>query len=146
MITNFEAGADGDVISIDVSAIVSGLQNAASTALDSSLAVSLATDDDGVLVDADNTMVATDNVLILTDVFADSDAVFAAIDLDDEANVGGLVNNDDLLVAYSNGADTFIASVTTSADNGASADAAADLVRLVGVTVTDLHADNFEFV
>ena len=146
VITNFEAGADGDVISIDVSAIGAGAQNAASTALDASLVVSLATDDDGVLADADNTMVATDNILVLTDVFADSAAVFAAIDLDAETNVGGLLDNDVFLVAYTNGADSFVASITFSAADGASADAAADLVQLVGVTVSDLTADNFAFV
>ena len=145
-VTNFVAGEDGDVITIDVSAIGAGAQNFASTDLDSSLLVVLATDDDGALVNADNTAVATSNILVLTDTFANIAAVVLAIDLDDEVNVGGLLDDDVILVVWTDGSDSYLSSVTLSADDGASADAGADLIQLVGVDVTELTAANFAFV
>jgi len=108
--------------------------------------VVLATDDGGTLVDADNTAVSTSNILVLTDTFANIAAVFAAINLDAEVNVGGLLDNDVILVVWTDGSDSYLSSVTLSAADGASADAGADLIQLVGVDVTTLTAANFAFV
>ena len=146
VITNFVAGASGDIVSIDVSAIGGGASNFASTALDSSLTVKLATDADGTLVDADNTAVATSNILVLTNTFANIAAVVLAINLDAEANVGGLEDDDVILVVWTDGGSSYVSSVTLSAADGASADAGANLVELVGVTVSALTAANFAFV
>ena len=146
VVTNFEAGADGDVVSIDVSALGTGAESFNSVALSSALVISIGTDDDGVLVDADDAVTANTNILRLTDTFADIAAVVAAIDLDAEANAGGLLDNDVLIVIWTDGADSYVSTVTLNGADGAAADAGADLVQLVGVSVSDLTAANFAFV
>ena len=143
-ITNFVAGEDGDVISIDVSAILSALSNMGGTALDDTLSVKISSDDDGVLVNANNTVTASTNILRLTDSFSNVAAVVAAIDLDDEANVA-LANGDDILVLWTDGSDTFLSALNATA-LGATATASNTLVQLVGVDITDITAANFAFV
>jgi hypothetical protein len=146
VVTNFEAGASGDIISIDVSALGTGAETFNSVAVSSALVISIGSDDDGALADADDAVTANTNILRLTDTFANIAAVVAAIELDAEANAGGLLDNDVLLVLWTDGADSYLSTVTLSAADGASADAGADLVQLVGVSVSDLTAANFAFV
>ena len=146
VVTNFEAGASGDVISIDVSALGTGAETFNSVALSSALVISIGTDADGVLADADNAVTANTNILRLTNTFADIDAVVAAIDLDAEANAGGLLDNDVILVLWTDGASSYVSTVTLDGAAGAAADAGANLVELVGVSVSDLTAANFAFV
>jgi len=146
-IYNFEAGDGGDTIQIDVSAVATGgLQNLASTDLDSSLAVAFGQDDDGALTEAGNEALALDNVLVLTNTFADIDAVFAALDLDAETNMTDIAVDDDILVLWTNGSDSFLSTATASVVDGETFDTGADLVQLMNTTVTDLTADNFVFL
>lgn len=146
-ITNFEAGAGGDLVQIDISAIGNGVTQSFNTvALDSTLIVAIGTDADGVLADADNAVLATDNMLKVTDTFANITAVYGALDLDAETNVGGLLDNEGVLVLWTNGADSFLSSVLFNGADGAAADAGADLLQFVGTSITALTADNFAFI
>ena len=137
VVTNFEAGADGDVISIDVSAIIGGLDSAGDTALSSALVVSLLTDADGDAV----AVTANTNIIVLTQTYANIAAVFADLDL---AGADATDDGDAMLVVWTNGGSTFVSAV--EADGAAAFDAGADLVELVGVTVSTLTAANFTFV
>jgi len=136
-VTNFEAGADGDVISIDVSAIIGGLDSAGDTALSSALVVSLLTDADGDAV----AVTANTNIIVFTQTYANIAAVFADLDL---AGADATDDGDAMLVVWTNGGSTFVSAV--EADGAAAFDAGADLVELVGVTVSTLTAANFTFV
>jgi len=149
-IVNFKGGADGDLVQIDVSALVGGaLTDFNSTAVTLANKVVMNTDANGVATAAeytDNSLNKEMNVLKLTNTFADVAAVYGAIDLDAGSELDNLTDNDVVLVLWTNGADSFLSTVTTSADDGASADAGADLIQLVGVDHTTLTADNFEFI
>jgi hypothetical protein len=142
VITNFEAGANGDVVSIDVSAIVGGLDTAGDAALSDALAVSIVSDANGDLV----AVTANTNIIVLTQTYADIAAVFADLDLVANGDGGAtlLDDGDAMLVVWSNGGSTFISSVEAAGE--ATFDAGANLVELAGVTVTDLTAANFAFV
>jgi hypothetical protein len=141
-ITNFEAGANGDVISIDVSALIGGVVTSANdTVLSDALSVVITDDANGDAV----ALGANTNILRLTDTFTNIADVIDGLDFTgiSGANVD---DNEGFLVIWSDGGSTYVSTVLASANNGASFDAGADLVELVGVTVTDLTAANFAFV
>jgi hypothetical protein len=146
-ITNFQPGDGGDTVQLDVSALVGGvLTNFASTPMTSAYAVAFGTDADGVLANADDAVLALDNVLVVTDTLANIAAVYGQVNLDAEANMDDLADNDSHLVLWTNGSDTFLSTITASAADGATYDAGADLVQFMNTTVTDFTADNFEFI
>jgi hypothetical protein len=145
-VTNFKGGSGGDVIQIDVSALQATKTQSFNTLALDTLQTRIATDDDGTLSNADNTVLATDNMLKLTDTIANLTALIAAIDLDAEANVGGLLDDEGVLVLWTDGSDTHLATILFNASNGASADAAADLLVLTGTDITTLTNDNFVFI
>ena len=138
VITNFVAGADGDIVSIDVSAIIGGVENAGDTALSSALAVNLVTDADGDAV----VVTANTNIIVLTQTYADIDAVWADLDL--AAGIEALDDGDAILVVWTDGGSTYVSAVESAGTQAF--DDGADLVELVGVTVSDLTAANFAFV
>jgi hypothetical protein len=147
VVDNFQAGANGDVLSVDVSELKDGIQNFGSTDMSDLFTVSLGTDADGDITGGDVT--AATNILTLTNTFANVGAMADAIALDDGGVPGALADNDDLLVLWTDGADTYLSSVNLAdADGaaGAAADGEENLVQLTGVSVADLTADNFAFV
>ena len=145
-VTNFKGGAGGDVVQIDTSALVGGAIQTFNTVDLDTLQTRIATDDDGVLADADNTVLATDNILKLTDTFANIATMYAAIDLDAEANVGGLLDNEGVLVLWTDGSDTHLSTIVFNGADGAAADAGADLLVFTGTDITTLTNDNFVFI
>jgi hypothetical protein len=154
-VSNFEAGADGDVISLDVSGIgdTTGnmVVNGAGTDLSSGLVVTIQDDADGTL-----TLAASTNIIRLTNTFANLAAVDTALtDLVTSAETG-LSDNDNLLVLWTNGANTYLSRVQindAAPDTDGNAgdgtieafDEEEDLLILEGVTVTSLTAANFAF-
>jgi hypothetical protein len=145
-IYNFQAGDGGDTIQIDVSAIDNGLLNLAATAQTAANAVQFATDDDGSFVDAEDKALATDNVLVITNTYASLAAVYGALDMDAEANVTDMADDDDVLVLWTNGSDSFLSQVKANGADGAAFNAGQDLVQLMNTTLTDQTQDNFEFL
>ena len=145
-IYNFQAGDGGDTIQIDVSEIDNGILNMAATAQTAANAVQFATDNDGSFVDTENKVLATDNVLVLTNTFASIAAVQAGLDMNAEANVTDMADNDDVLVLWTNGSDSFLSQVKANGADGADFNAGQDLVQLMNTTLTDLTEDNFEFL
>ena len=146
VVNNFKAGVGGDVIQIDTSALLAGAVQTMNTVALDGLQTRIATDADGTLVDADNAVLATDNILRITDTLADVTAMLAAIDLDAETNVAGLLNDEAILVLWTDGTNTHLSTATLNGADGADADAGADLIVLNGVAVTDLVNDNFVFI
>jgi len=150
-VVNFKGGAGGDVIEIDVSAlsIAGTLDDFNSTAVTLANKVVMNTDANGVATAAeytDNSLNKEMNILKLTNTFADVAAVYGALDLDAGTELDNLADNDEVLVLWTNGADSFLSNVVASADDGASFDAGANLIQLVGVDHTTLTADNFAFI
>lgn len=149
-VSNFKGGAGGDVVEIDISAMVGGAvtdYNSASITLANKVVMN--TDANGIAVAADytnNVLNKEMNILKLTDTFANNAAVVAAIDLDVGSELNALTNNDVVLVLWTNGADSFLSTLITAADDGASTDIGADLIQLVNMTHSTLTADNFEFI
>jgi len=157
IVVNFQAGADGDVIKLDVSGLTGdgGITptnapvNGSGTDLSAATAVILQTDDDGTF-----TLDATTSIIVLTDTFADNTAVDTALSGHvTNTATGAIADNDNLLVVWTNGADTYLSRFMVNdldtSDNGgliADFDGGEDLLILSGVSVTDLTADNFAFI
>ena len=72
--------------------------------------------------------------------------MYAAIDLDAEANVGGLLDNEGVLVLWTDGSDTHLSTIVFNGANGAAADAGADLLVFTATDITTLTNDNFVFI
>jgi hypothetical protein len=145
-VSNFKGGAGGDLVQIDTSALLGGAVQTFNTLALDTLQTRIATDDDGVLANADNTILATDNMLKLTDTFANLAAMHGAIDLDAETNGGGLLNDEAILVLWTDGSDTHLSTVTLNGADGAAADASADLLVFTACDITTLTNDNFVFI
>lgn len=145
-VSNFEAGADGDVLELDVSALAPGgvaLASEGGVTLGDTLRTSFFTDADGAAVDSDPD--GNDfNVLKVTDTYANSTTLLAALAFGDGAD--DVADNEDMLVLWTDGASTYLSVATGDGAAWADFDAINDLVELVGVSVTDIHADNIEFV
>jgi len=155
VITNFEAGADGDVLSLtlaDLDGTGADPVNGSGTDVTSALAVNIQTDADGTL-----TLSAATNIIKVTDTVADLTALVAALHVTTASAT--IADNDNLLVLWTNGASTFLSRVQINdadpdADAGAGGNAdtidaydqAEILAELVGVAVTDVTAANFAFV
>ena len=70
---------------------------------------------------------------------------------DDILNDGNFTAGDDIVVLWTDGADTYISEVDittldTGAGDGVDAVAATTVATLVGVTIGDLVASNFDFI
>jgi hypothetical protein len=142
-VSNFEAGADGDVLELDVLALNLGtvaVANANGDTLSSMFTVVIQDDADGAAV----AMNAATNILRVTNTIADSTALIAALAV--ATGAGNVANNEDLLVLWTDGASTYLSVVTGNGAAWVDFDAALTLVELVGVDITDLTADNFTFI
>lgn len=145
-VTNFEAGADGDIIALDVSTLAQGtvaVAGESGTTLSSEVVVSIFTDADGAAVDFDPTGLGA-NILRVTDTYADSTALLAALSVADGAD--NVLDNEDLLVLWTNGSSTFLSVATGAGASWTDFDAILDLVELVAVPVTSITADNIAFI
>ena len=80
----------------------------------------------------------------MTNTFADIAAVYGALDLDAGTELDNLAD-DEVLVLWTNGADSFLSNVVASADDGASFDAGRNSTASC-VDHTTLTADNFNFI
>ena len=151
VIVNFKGGAGGDVIEIDVSqlSIAGTLDDFNSGAVTNANKVVMNVDADGVATAADytnNTLNKEMNILKLTNTFADVAAVYGAIDLDAGSELDNLADDDEVLVLWTNGSDSFLSNIVMSAVDGASADAGANLIQLSNMDHSTLVADNFSFI
>ena len=153
-VTNFEAGASGDVLSLTLAGLDgTGADpvNGAGTDVSSTLAVNIQTDANGAL-----TLAAATNIILLTNTFADVAAVVTALTNNViTAGVSDIDDNDNLLVVWTDGASSYLSRIqindagfdaSAGADTIAAYDQAENLVELVGVTVSELTAANFAFV
>ena len=144
-ITNFTAGTGGDVVQIDISAFTA-LTNGGSTTVadwftpvieDFATTDALSAADDGT------------NIIRITDNVANSAAMEAVLE-DDILDDGNFTAGDDIVVLWTDGADTYISEVDiTTLDtgvDGVDAVAATTVATLVGVTIGDLVASNFDFI
>jgi hypothetical protein len=147
---NFKGGAGGDVVQVDISAMVGGaMTDYNSAAITLANKVVMNTDANGVATAAEytsNTLNKEMNILKLTNTFANNAAVVAAIDLDAGSELNALTDNDVVIVLWTNGADSFLSTLITAADDGASTDIGADLIQLTNMDHSTLTAANFEFI
>jgi hypothetical protein len=157
IVRNFEAGAGGDVISLDLSELDGAnggadIVNGAGTDVTSALVVNIQSDADGTF-----TLAAATNIIAITNTYATSADVDTALSDAVTSAEGGLSDNDNLLVMWTNGADTIISRFQINDadpdadDSGGAAtveafDEVEDLVILEGVAIGDVVAANFEFV
>ena len=150
VVTNFEVGANGDVVSLDVSAIdvggdASGIVNQTGTDMGPTLTVIIEEDADGTLDATDTT-----NIIALTNIFADVAAVGDALG-ENLTVAAGVADDDDILVLWSDGASSYLSALaadwnTTAAGAGRTTEEE-NLVQFDGIVdVTTLTADNFVIV
>jgi Ca2+-binding RTX toxin-like protein len=129
-----------DVLHIDVSGIGSDLVdgNGDSLVADTSITLQSQTSTAGTDI------AVTTQILVFTNTLADADALEEAVELLNFAAAGTPADNDDILVAWTDGTYTYLSSVdvliTTDAIDTASA---TTLVRLTGVAIADIVAGNF---
>jgi hypothetical protein len=148
VVTNFQGGATGDTISIDVSDIDGADAVGAVNELGTALGVAVAPI---MMVDADGAGAATAgaSLIKLTDTFANTAAVVAAVD---GAALTGVVaaDNATLLFIWTDGADSYLSSIQSKGANWADADGGEDLIQFSGLSIGDattgLLAANFDFV
>jgi hypothetical protein len=57
-----------------------------------------------------------------------------------------LLDNEGILVLWTDGSDTHLSTVTLNGADGAAADAGADLLVFTGTDITTLTNDNFVFI
>ena len=142
-ITNFEAGEDGDVISIDVSELTTAgtLASANNSTLSAALAVIITSDADG-----DGVVLGTNtNILRITGSQTDITDAIGGLDLTATAGAN-LDDNEGFLLLWTDGSDTYLSTVQVNGANGAAFDNGFNIVQLVGVDITDITAANFAFV
>lgn len=147
-ITDFTFGTGGDSLTVDVSAIGSAVIGG--DGLDDVAAQALVFNE----IAGKETVAAGDNLFVLTGAtYATTALVKAAIVAGGAREItlaGAATANDDILVAYSDGTDSYIAVVninnaaTTIDDNAATT--VTNFIQLTGVNVSvagTVHADNF---
>jgi hypothetical protein len=149
-ITNFQSGASGDVIAIDISETGSAISDSSDTAITAATAIDLVE-----ITAATDISTATDNVIVLTGItFATTALVETAVEsggareLDVDVGAG-----DDLMIVWSDGTNTYIGvlDVGTATDGalGAGDTTLTVVAELVGVdcsTAGTLVAANFDFI
>jgi len=138
-VTDFDV--DNDVLHIDVSGIASGaLVDGNGDALAADTSITLQSQTATVGTD----IAVTTQILVFTSTLADIDALEEAVELLNFATAGTPTDNDDILVAWTDGTYTYLSSVnvlvTTDAIDTA---VATNLVRLTGIAIGDIAAGNF---
>lgn len=146
-ITNFETGAGGDEIGLDISDI-----GVITTANDVDVAAATASDIGEISAAA--TTAAADNVIILTGAnFATAALAEAAIENGGsrELTINAANDaNDDLILVWSDGSNSYIGAynITSTATNplAGGLTTIAELVNVVASTAGTMHIDNFDFI
>jgi len=134
-----------DLVQIDVSAIGSDLVdgNGDSLAADASVTIQ------SQLSSATTDIAVGTQILAFTDTLADAATMLGALDALSFAAAGTPADNDDILVLWTNGTNTFLSSVnvlitTDAIDDGGVTNTT--MATFVGVTIATLTAANFEFI
>lgn len=134
---------DDDLIQIEVDNIGSDLVNGNGDSLAADATVTLQSQTSTAL----NDIAVTTQILVFTDSLANATAMQTAVEALSFAAAGTPTDDDDILVLWTDGTDTFLSSVdvliTTDAIDTA---VNSTLVTLIGVDIADVTAGNFEFI
>jgi hypothetical protein len=130
--------ASGDLIGIDLSDWTSGLENGNDDTVSVALLPIAQTETGGGVV----TLSATTNILKLTATYATSAAVETALETNLRTGTN-IDDGDDVIVVWTDGADTFIGNLDLTTNDTAVTITTA--IRLVGVSIADISAADFFF-